>query len=177
MNEFVSPQHRGVNLPPGCKDLMDVLKAQDALSAETPVYALHSNRRRPLIERHETNGLQHAEKFVRQLLESRSKMATLAFFIGRDRIAFSLVRFTNLTKAVFCFSKEEVLLERSICEVFARFGIIPLSDASVPLTQHRGVAYRVPDGVPGLLEVAGELLRRAFQVSDGAGLGFMLREQ
>jgi len=177
VNDFVNPQHRGVNLPDGFKDLMDVLKANGA-AGETPIYALHSRRSKPLIERYETNGLQHAEKFVRQLLESRSKVATLTFFLKASPFAFSIVRSTDLVKAMFCFSKDDVRLEQSVRETFTKFGIAPLYDASfLPVKQHAVIGYLMPGNLPGLLEIVGELLRCAYEMPEGDGLNFLYHEQ
>jgi len=178
MNEFVNPQHRGVNLPAGCKDLMDVLKGTGVSDVETPIYALHSRRRKPLIERYETNGLQRAEKFVRQLLASQSKKATLVFFLKSGRPIFTFVRSPDFVKTIFCFSKGDVLLEQSVGEIFTKFAIVPLFDASFLSTdQNKVVGYSVPDNVSGLLEIAGELLRGAFGVPDSDGLVFMFQER
>jgi len=175
MNDFVNPQHRGVNLPPGCKDLMDVLKVNDAAS-ETPIYALHSKRSKPLIERYERNGLQHAEKFVRLLLESRTKWASLTIF-HKPRLTFTLVRFPDSVTAMFCFSEKEVPLERSVREIFTKFGRVPLADESEAPTKLRVVRYWMPGNVPGILEIAGELLQRAFEVPEDGGLDYIFNER
>jgi len=176
MNEFVNPQHRGVNLPPGFKDLMDVIEANNTSIAETPVYALHSNRK-PSIERHETGGLNQVQEFLGRFLESRSKRVTLVFFLSQNQVAFSLARSDGLAKVLFIFSKDEALLERSVREIVAGFGSDTFSEAAVPLTKHRIVGYSMPENRSKLLEFTIDLLRGAFGVSDDAGLGFMFREE
>jgi hypothetical protein len=49
MNDFVNPRHRGVNLPAGFKDLMDVLDGKEK--------AGHEKIREPRFQDLSTNGL------------------------------------------------------------------------------------------------------------------------
>ena len=62
MNDFVNPQHRGVNLPAGYKDLMDVLTAKKPQSVAPEAYSPFK------IERIPSEGLMHVEKHLRFFL-------------------------------------------------------------------------------------------------------------
>src|SRR6185312_4910937 len=94
MNEFVDPQHRGVNLPEGFKDLMDVLasKGSDA-----------QQKLRPVMERFATNALIEAERFVDFFLQSKAERSFLSFMLTDPRLMFSLVRDANGLRGVFGF--------------------------------------------------------------------------
>jgi hypothetical protein len=178
MNDFVNFKHRGVSLPPGFNDLADLLAATKASSVETPTYALHSKRRRPLLERYETDGLKHSEKLICKFLESSSKKVRLGFILERGQFAFTLVRFPDRSEVVFCFTGEDGILEQNVRGIFAEFKEVPCSDASFSSTKkHRVVVYPIEGNMSELLKVMIEVLRRAFHVSDSDGLAFILQEQ
>ena len=117
MNDFVNPQHRGVNLPAGYKDLMDVLEAKGTPGTETPIYALHSNRASPVFEWH-VNGLNQVERFLNQLLNSKSKDSFLSCLLKSGRF-FALKRSGEILKVFVTFGEGDLILgknvERNLC--------------------------------------------------------------
>lgn len=170
MNEFVNPQHRGVTLPAGYKDLMDVLAAK---KANEPVI---SREGFPTVERFDTNGLAHVENYLIRFLNSQSKMVFLTFFLKRSQSAFMLVHFRDVFEAVFLFIEEDATRQKTVREIFAELGVVPVSDASVIATKQRVVKYPVVPVLPDALKVVTELLRQAYGVSERAGLGFFYHE-
>jgi hypothetical protein len=172
MNDFVNPQHRGVNLPPGFKDLMDVIEAKGTPGTETPIYALHSNRASPVFERH-VNGLSQVERFLNLLLNSKSKDSFLSVMLKNGRF-FGLNLSGTVLKVSVAFGEGDLVLERTLREIFAEVRVIPVVQTYSPIKGTNFYGFDVPiDGTP-LLEILTKALR-AYGVSDTDELMFLLR--
>src|SRR2546426_9384324 len=77
MRQLVNYKKRGVELPKGCKDLIDVLQGPGR--AKAPLAAVGQ----PVLgggklERFSTRGLAQIERYVNRLFESRSKVAMVS---------------------------------------------------------------------------------------------------
>ena len=166
MNDFVNPQHRGVNLPAGFKDLMEVLDGKKKSG--------HRIGRKLRFQEFSANGLIHVEKSLDLFLNSDAEDAVLAFCGGRSPAPCVLCRGRNGLKAVSCLSGGDLVLERNLRAVFAGFGTNPSSESRNPDTGLQIVTYPVPVVRSQLLKVLIELLRRAFEVSDSDKLEILI---
>jgi hypothetical protein len=171
MNDFVNPQHRGVNLPPGCKDLMDVLKANVA-AGETPIYALHS-KRAPLLERH-VQGLSEVGTFLNLLLTSQSQKSFLSFILTSGRF-FALTRSHKALHVYVSFGGEDSAFEGTLREIFAEAAVIPVAKSYSPVKGPEAYCFEIPMGGTDLLELVTKVLR-ASGVSGKDPLTFLFRE-
>ena len=164
MNEFVNPHHRGVTLPEGFKDLMDVLDAKR--SPEDPELP------RLTIKRYE-NGLRHVGEFLDLLLNSKLEDSLLGFMVRRDHF-FTLRRSGENFKVCVSFSAGDLVFEKTLREIFAHVGIVPVSQACSPVEKPSVYCFRVPIGHLG--EIVSKVLR-ACRVSDSDELSILLRAQ
>jgi hypothetical protein len=167
VNDFVNPEHRGVNLPAGFKDLMEVLDGKKKSE--------HESGRKLRFQEFSANGLIHVEKSLDLLLNSHAEDPLLAFGEGRNLSPFVLCRERNGLKAVFCFSGGDLILERTVREVFAEAGTIPGSEVRNSDTGHQILTYPVPSARSQLLKVVRELLQRAYEISDRDELTIIIR--
>jgi hypothetical protein len=170
MNDFVNPQHRGVTLPAGYKDLMEMLKRQGKANQE-----IEKAERAPVVEHFAENGLFHLERFVDLFLNSRSELPLITFFSYLGLSTFTLFREASGLKAAFCFSGGDLVLERTVREIFGEAGIIPSSEKRNPDTGYQALTYSMPHAKPALLKLVMELLRRAYGISERGALGFFVR--
>jgi hypothetical protein len=170
MNDFVNPQHRGVDLPAGYKDLMEVLDRKNK-----GVHGSEKAERSPVVENFANNGLLHVEHFVDLLLNSRSERPLISFFAERRLITFALFKEVTGLKAAFCFKAGDLVLERTVREIFAEAGLIPSSEKKNPDTGHQALVYPVPLARSALLKLIEELLRRAYGISESDALSFFVR--
>jgi hypothetical protein len=168
MNDFVNPQHRGVNLPPGYKDLMDVLERK-----KTPT---DSEPRSPVFEHFETDGLSQVEKFLDLLLNSKSERSFLGFFRKGSCSPFAISRSGSQLNAIFSLGMGELVCERTLREAFAEAGIIPDLEAHNPVYGHHFFSYPLRLSQPELLALVLNVLRRAYGISDRDGLGLIFGE-
>jgi len=172
MNEFVNPQHRGVNLPEGFKDLMDVLKAKDALSAATPIFALHSKRPAAVLER-STNGLSQVERFLNFFLNSKFEDSFLSFVL-KSKHMFVLKRFEGILKVYVSFGPGDLILEKTLREIFGELGAVPILNAFSPINGQNIYCFQVRILGTPVLEFVRKVLG-AYGVSDTDPLSFLLR--
>jgi len=166
MNDFVNPQHRGVNLPEGFKDLMDVLEAKGVAGAETPIYALHSKR--PALERH-VQELSHLGRFLNRLLNSKLEDALLSFVL-ESGYCFSLLRSGESSEAYVSFFAGELVLERALRKIFAAIGVILFTQVHSSM---RVYCFSIPKDIQ-LLEIVKKVLR-AYGISESDEIEFVLR--
>ena len=161
MNEFVNPQHRGVNLPAGFKDLIDVLEGK---KKRAPIQDLSGERSRGPA-RIARGGIADVENYVRGFLETKANSAMLGFLPSNGRVGFYLVRRKGVLIAPFVFAEDHADCEKIVREVFAGRGISPDLDN-----------YPVPASLPAISEIVTEILRRAFGIPERGGLTFVIFE-
>jgi hypothetical protein len=164
MNEFVNPQHRGVDLPKGFKDLMDVLASKGSSSdSELPA------------PRSETcaSGLSHVSIFLNLLQSSEFEDAILGIML-KTRHSFVILRSDELLLAYTSFGAGDLVLERALREAFAEAGIIPNSDPCGAEKEMSVYCFPVSIGNPHLSEIVTKALR-AYGISDADKLSFYLR--
>jgi hypothetical protein len=173
MNEFVNPQHRGVNLPAGFKDLMDVLSAK---KKQTPTE--DSGDSKSVGKTRVVRGrFTELEKSVCEVMESKAGSAMLGIFPKKRRaIAFYLLRKKNHLTAPFTFTEKDAVIEESVREIFAQHGIAPISDRIDPQSNRRLVYYPLPALLPAISEIVGQVLRCAYWITETDDLTLMIYE-
>jgi hypothetical protein len=169
MNDFVNPQHRGVNLPPGFKDLMDVLEAKKANDIK------HSVDSESPIDRIAT-GLADVEKYLRRFLDSQAKSALLLLL--NDQIEFNFFRTMGKEYVLmfFRFTEEHTVRVATVRELFVERGIARVADSVVAGTKQRMIIYLLPAVLPDLSSISTEVLRRVYGISETDRLRFLFHE-
>jgi hypothetical protein len=124
MNDFVNPQHRGVNLPEGFKDLMDVLEAKKhsgtpETSNTSKIYS------RVKFERIPCGGLAQVEKHLRYFLTARSEVPSpcLLSMSAHKGILFFLLSSKKGPYAAFSFYTPNTAEEKSVREIITNMGV------------------------------------------------------
>src|SRR5689334_4841299 len=98
MNDFVNYKHRGVELPQGCKDFIDVLSTKQS-SSNAPSSSGRSDF--SLKNEHVTvGGLAHIEDYLRRFFTAPSK-PLLCFFPTRGHLAFTLMYVKSVPNLMF----------------------------------------------------------------------------
>jgi hypothetical protein len=172
VNEFVNPHHRGVNLPGGFKDLMDVLEAKKKPVPESDEPASSTS-----ITTTERGRLDQVEKHVRQLLESSADLAMLTFIRSGSKVAFYLLRNKATLAAIFAFSKADAIFEHIVRKIFAEQGIVPTSESMGGDVRGTMLTYPMLGAVVEVSNIATEILRDAYAVSESDHLDFLFYQK
>lgn len=159
MNPFVNFQQRGIELPGGCKDLVDVLRMEHQRVAEPNRVAL-------------TEGLADIERYVSGLLQPDAKVKQVILFSYDYRavvcLRFGPFRFgyspSGLSALVYV-DDTEPLQEQAVRTVFEEAGISPFLESGV-------LRYALPNTLTEATNLITDLLRRGFGVREDARLGF-----
>jgi hypothetical protein len=172
MNDFVDPKHRGVNLPPGYKDLVDVLEGKRKGSGSAEWHSQTAMESIP------SGGLAYAEKYLHRFFASRleGRRPFLHFLTAHDGFTFLLLNSKNAPLAVFTFPRQDTAPERSVRQIFANAGINPVSDEAGTGNFVRAIQYLLPIEFLDAHTIVANLLKDAYGVTEKAGLRFRFRE-
>jgi hypothetical protein len=126
MNEFVNFKKRGVTLPRGCKDLIDLLAP--------PVQQTLERAQHAVVTRNETiaGTLSEVGRYVQMTFESRGLMFTLVISSPDRRLEVDLSRMKGgelWASAVFQRDREQ---EQAVREFFVRRGLEVPEDSGTP---------------------------------------------
>jgi hypothetical protein len=101
----------------------------------------HEKIREPRFQDLSTNGLVHVEKALDLFLKSEAEDSLLSFFLERGQSTFALFR--GGVRAICCFGRG-VVLERTVREVFAEAGAVPISEVRNPVAGYQIFTYQLP---------------------------------
>jgi hypothetical protein len=123
MSEFVNYNKRSINLPPGCKDLIDVLPPKAFAEATRPLGVTMFDV--------ETATISSIQKYIEKFLQSRQML--LLIYTPDEQVSFGLTRFPdNPITASVDFVENPVRYE-SLRRLFAGCGLqIPTSTPTPP---------------------------------------------
>src|SRR5258708_24784969 len=164
MNEFVNYQKPGVELPEGCKDLIDVLQKGNQGSVHKP-------------DRMAVEGLAAIEGYLSRMLASpaRSKFLAIFCFDPKPRTMLHFLSFGGVIHASLSVACTDPDRERAVRAVFAHAGIAPVQDLAVHVWGHaeaesRSLRYPLPATAREAAGIIIELLRTAYGLPDTAKL-------
>lgn len=172
MSEFVNYNKRSINLPPGCKDLIDVLRP--AKASKTPAIPVPGVSMSEV----ETGTLSSIRKHIEKFLQSRQML--LVIYTADEQVAFDLERFppSEPISASMDFVESPVRYE-SIKTLFARFDLELAPSTPNPPTFIPGAPVWVtiaihpfPSNTPRLVEVATAVFRELCSATDDTPLHF-----
>ncbi|HZR18676.1 MAG TPA: hypothetical protein VFE51_15395 [Verrucomicrobiae bacterium] len=178
MNEFVNFKKRGITLPPGCKDLIDLLQRSSRSVIDGPS-RLTATRNDTV-----TGRLPDVGKYVRIAFESGEAIFTLGITEPGGRLEFALLRVKgDEPRASIAFPNEREE-ERVVREFFTRRGLqIPESSDTAPgffLTDlPYQLVYRIsslPFDVAGVSALVTDILRECGRLTDDMPLSFHIEE-
>jgi hypothetical protein len=157
MNEFVNFKKRGIELPPGCKDLGDVLPPPPRV--RVPV-----------------EGLTHIERYLSRLSQSPAQPRWVFIWSLDSQVCVRVNHIDGALTAMLLVDTRDAAGERAVLTLFRKAGIPPLSDASPEGIPLRRLEYALPASVPDAAALIRALLHRAYGLAEDAGLLFEYHE-
>lgn len=168
MNPFVDPNKRSVSLPPGCKDLIDVLRSQSGVESADDLVI------KP--ERFEGVGLGDVLRYVTKVVASSAKMATLHIKSSDGTSAVALVR----SASEFSMNPAMGTLQREkeVEKFFAGRGVESIADFFVghPGMATRVLAFPLPPTASDATVLTVDLLREVYDLNDESEAEFVFVE-
>jgi hypothetical protein len=177
MSQFINFKKRGVTLPPGCKDLIDLLrpshkrvkvKETSAVRAFEP-WEFHK-------ENFQTAGLAQLERFVRILLQSRGEV----FFMQIDGVGLkspvTLYRYSSSAERATAIAIQawDVPQEEAIRVFFGNRSIEPLMVSANLGTS--SLVYPLPSEPVSLNALLTQLLQEVYALGEDGALEFSYHE-
>ena len=157
MNEFVNFRKRNVELPPGCKDLVDVLQQAKGHPAATS--AVRS-----------AEGLGELGKHLLRLLELGAKFRYLV--ITWDEMNAVQLMHQDRVLTALAVVHEKTHREQAVRGVFGAASLTPILDEALAGWSLRMLVYRLPGGASSTQELISDLLRTGYGLAENAGLNF-----
>lgn len=171
MAEFVNYKKRDFALPPGCKDLIDVLKPSGQQADGYPKFTQ---------ERFPTSGLAQIGRYVSMLIRARREFSMIDVTSYEFQLSVRLYRFRTEPFGAITLVNENAHREQAIRAFFEQRGIEPDSENTVSCSRASGgisiLSYPLPPDASAIISLTTELLRSIYSVSDGAGLDFYCYE-
>jgi hypothetical protein len=180
MARFVNYQKRGVELPPGCKDLIDVLKGKR--KAKKPGGLAGTWKPAPESDLFPSGGIGQIERYVTRILVSSAKFGTLTVSSLDGQVMLWLYRDSDESAFdVMLFApRKEVKLARSIREFFGQRGIKHSVDhllrGGLDPNYMRVMKYPLPSDAKRAAQTVADLLTEVYRLDPGAGLAFRYGE-
>ncbi|HZR18677.1 MAG TPA: hypothetical protein VFE51_15400 [Verrucomicrobiae bacterium] len=169
MSQFVNFKKRGFTLPPGCKNLIDVLKPtlqQGKAGFTSEALAPFGIQK----ERFPSSGLAEIERFVERLFHPRGEAFVVE--IAAQALSSPIMLFCSKTErqAGIVLEPRDVPQEEAARGFFQRRGTEPLLESG-----HEGtptLLYRLPRDVGAASALVRELIQEVFALGSDAGLDF-----
>jgi len=179
MTQFVNYKKRAFTLPPGCKDLIEVLApSRRRTKANVATCGFPSLEIRE--ERFATAGLAQIGRYVLMLLEWRGELFTLSVTAQTFEFPVTLYRSKSAQTVAVVLVTKGAHQEQAIRAFFERQGIEALGDCApsdfATADAARGLAYPLPSDAGRAISLTTELLRSVYGLSDEAGLDFRYYE-
>jgi hypothetical protein len=181
MSKFVNYKKRSVKLPPGCKDLIDLLQPH----RPSPAHGIIPANEKPSVTRGESGTVKLAdiEKFVAMPFQSRAQTSLLMLSLPDERFTFDVAHM----KGEFMFAsakfEEDAERERLMREFFVAHGLEQPREDWTPAQFIPDVPvqfiYRIsplPSDAAAASQLAADLFRHVCGLSDDSQLTFLYYE-
>ena len=179
MAQFVNYNKRDCTLPPGCKDLIDVLRPSRERT-ESGVARAISWPSAIREHRFDTAGLAQIGRYVEMLLQSRAKLFTLMVTTPDDEFKAVLYRSESESTTAIIPLAKDARTELGLRAFFDQQGIRPLVDCKLPDVgsgyTDRCLVYPFPLEAARATSLTAELFRDVYGLSHEAGLDFRYYE-
>ncbi len=159
MNRFVDFGKRSINLPEGCKDLIDVLGAA---------------KRQPVQGTESVVGIANLAKFLPGIVESAAKSKSI-LITWRESVYVHLMNEQGVISAVIIIS-ESTGREQAVREIFTEAGLSPAYDEAPTSTSICALRYPLPSDYSKIEKLVFDLLRRGFGLSEDVTVQIMFWE-
>lgn len=173
MKPLVNYKKRKFTLPPGCKNLIDVLEPSRRQAKEHHLTGwLSSPQLRE--ERFATAGLAHIGRFMSMLLHSRKELFQLSIIVPGFQFPVAMYRHRSEQIAAIVLVTKDSQLEQAIRSFFEQGNLQAISDDQDVETPDapRCLAYPLPSEAAHAISLTTGLLRSVYRLSEEAGLVF-----
>lgn len=177
MNEFVDYKKRDIDLPKGCKNLNDVLQAQERRRILRRAAAF--KRQMATHDRSFTGTLSEVGKYLDMVFTSRAWMFTLWIGPLDDRLNLSIHRSEDGSVAASATVRQDSAQELSLRSFFAQRGLDWPVDSGFPSQFFPSVPVDLmvkisplPSQGPGLTDLIVDLFRDVYGANMETGLNF-----
>ncbi len=180
MARFVNYQKRGVELPPGCKDLIDVLKGKWKAKADNVFAGKWEAVPKP--DLFPSGGIGQIERYVTRILVSPAKFAALIMSSLDKQVVTGLYRHpcADTFDVVLFVRRNDEALEQAIRGFFKERGIDHTLDylcsGGVEPNYMRALKYPLPSDAKQTAGLLADLLKGVFALDAEAGLAFAYHE-
>lgn len=176
--QFVNYRKRSFTLPPGCKNLIDVL-ARSRRKAKGQIATCGFPPLEIKKERVPTGGLAQIGRYMEMLLQSRGELFTLSVTGPGFQYPVAFCRSRSERTVAIILVCKDARQEQAIRTLFEQHGLEASLDHLVGDTPDatRGLAYPLPLDVARATSLATELLRNVYGLSEEAGLDFLYYEK
>jgi hypothetical protein len=170
MNPFVNPNKRGVGLPAGYKDLMDMIQRPYAVDTSDLSYV--ERFKQPEISK---GTLQQVEVHIGCLFTSKGKWPTLAICCGGKGSEIALTLREPERELQVIFTESEFSRAASMRDVFRDSGISPKEDIKGVVKEGRCwfLNFPLPSSAPEAARLIVDVLRRSFAITGEEKVGFI----
>ena len=159
MNEFVNFGKRSVELPAGCKDLIDVLQQAKRHPAST-------------LTVRSAEGLADVAKHLLRLLELGAKSWYLVITWHEMNYVELMIMNEEAVLTALAVVHENTHREQAVRGVFGAAGLTPIIDEAVAGWSVRVLGYPLPDGASSIEELISDLLRTGYGLAENVRLKF-----
>lgn len=165
MNLFTNPNQRGPDLPPGCKDLIDVLRQPWRM--HNSMSARPQPAQPPFLE---SGGLGELQFHVSCLLTSGTGYRILLVGCSEPSAFLALLnRGGEISVSLVVDSHQG----KRLSALFHQAAISPISDSSTqPTGLTSALRFPLPKHAPASAQLVADILRKVFEVSDDTELCF-----
>ena len=162
MNEFVNMGKRSIELPAGCKDLIDVLQPAKRHALDNLTISLAEG------------GLADLAKHLANLLEQGKKTKNLG--ITWHELNYLHLVNEGLFLTALLVVHDNTHREQAVRAVFAVAGLAPIRDEAVNGWSVRVLGYPLPAGASNIEELISDLLRKGYGLAENVRLEFAFWE-
>jgi hypothetical protein len=172
MNPFVNPTQRGVDLPDGCKDLIDVLQQPWLIQATSRARA-----ERFSASDYSTGTFGHIELNVSRLFMSAAEVRVLTILCAASKerkVVISLICHGAALAVTLFLEDEEIGRESTIRALFAEADAAAVG--STVGASSRLLRFPLPACAIRAAQLTADLLRKGFGLAEGSTLFFYYHE-
>ena len=181
MSKFVNYKKRGITLPPGCKDLIELLEPQRRAKAQS--FMLFPSEGAVTRDDSGTLKVAEIEKYVAMIFESHAQGAFLTLNLADERLTVTFASREGKLMSVWAAVDENADRKRLIQDFWVEHGFeLPGDDVTptqfvpgVPV-QHLYHIRPLPSDAPTASKIAADLFRHVCGVGVEEPLSFNLWE-
>ena len=172
MSDFVNYNSRDPQLPPGCTDLLDVLKLTRPAA---PQSAQPFSGAQP--DGSQMGHLGDIKHYLHWLIGESTKPSFLAIRAGRFQLQLLCETAAGPLDLIPAFPMAESEIGKATREFFVRLGQDPLLDCPSGLGNWHLLRYRLPSVAAPASQVVQDLLREVYGISEYIPLHFVYGRQ